>query len=95
MCPLFLLYRGFLLSIALDNPFLSRYLKLCIFSSNVFAEESVLSSLRTSPLIKPFQTPGGVEMRILEFLGRFKMSVHLENILSQISHPYRRMYPVN
>ena len=45
-----------------------------------FAEEFVLSNLRTSPLIKPFQTPGEVEMRILEFLGRFKMSVHVDNI---------------
>ena len=60
--------------------FLIRDLKLCIFSWNVFAEEFVLSSLGTSPLIKPFQTPGGVEMRILEFLRRFKMGVHVENI---------------
>ena len=35
----------------------------------------------------------GVEIRILEFLGRFKMSAHVKNIFSQMFCPYRHMYP--
>ena len=34
------------------------FLNFVMFSSNVFIEEFVLSSLRASPFTKPFFTPG-------------------------------------
>ena len=51
------------------------------FSSNIFLEEFVLRSLRVSPLMKPFFTPGGWgEVKcVLKRLSRLEVRTHIKN----------------
>ena len=47
-------------TVAVGYPLLSgRVAKFLMFSSKVVCEEFVLRSLKASPLMKPFVTPGG------------------------------------
>ena len=54
-----------------------------MFSSNVAFEELVLRSLKASPLIKPFLTPGGWQevkcVYALKSFCRFEVRSHIEN----------------
>ena len=59
-------------------------------SSNLAFEGLVLRSLRASPLMKPFLTPG-VKVRVLEGLCWFKVRAHIKNRVPFESPLYTRL----